>query len=94
MLRLISLFAIAALLQQCSYSQPNPVIIKTEKMDSIDKKPATPNPVYSTKDKSKVNLSESEWQKILPAEVYHVARQKGTERPWTSKFENFNEKGT
>ena len=37
-----------------------------------------------------VKLSEEEWQKILPADVYHIARQKGTERPWTSKF---NKKG-
>jgi len=59
-------------------------------MDSPDKK----NPVYSNNDTSKVNLSDEEWQKILPKDVYYIARQKGTERPWTSKFENFKETGT
>lgn len=52
------------------------------------------NPVYSKSDSSKVNLSEEEWKKILPSDVYYIARQKGTERPWTSKFEKFDEVGT
>lgn len=52
------------------------------------------NPVYSTTDTGKVALSEEEWKKILAPEVYYVARQKGTERPWTSKFEEFKEVGT
>ena len=33
-------------------------------------------------------------EKILSPEVYYVARQKGTERPWTSRFEKFSEIGT
>jgi peptide-methionine (R)-S-oxide reductase len=92
--RLIFFFTIAASMQQCSYSQSNSVNSKTENMDSSGKKPENVNPVYSTTDKSKVNLSDAEWQKILPAEVYYIARQKGTERPGTSKFEYFKEKGT
>jgi peptide-methionine (R)-S-oxide reductase len=56
--------------------------------------PKTGNPVYSKSDSSKVNLSEDEWKKILPSDVYYIARQKGTERPWTSKFEKFEEVGT
>lgn len=51
------------------------------------------NSVYSRSDKSKVNLSEAEWEKILPADVFYVARKKGTERPWSSKFEKFDETG-
>lgn len=52
------------------------------------------NPVYSRTDSAKVNISEEEWRKILPADVYVIARQKGTERPWTSKFEESKEVGT
>ncbi len=52
------------------------------------------NPVYSTTDSSKVVLKDDEWKKVLTAEQYYIARQKGTERPYTSKFENFKEKGT
>ncbi len=52
------------------------------------------NPVYSTTDTSKVNLSEEEWKKILSNEVFYIARLKGTERPWTSPFEKHKEIGT
>ena len=66
-------------------------------MDSTEKKSAvskSENPVYSKIDTAKVVIPEDEWKKILPQDVYYVARQKGTERPWTSKFEKFYEKGT
>ena len=52
------------------------------------------NPVYSRTDTSRVKISNEEWQKVLPEDVYYIARQKGTERPWTSKYENFKEVGT
>ena len=52
------------------------------------------NPVYSHHDSSKVNLSDEEWRKILPKDVYNVARMKGTERPWSSPIETSHEIGT
>jgi peptide-methionine (R)-S-oxide reductase len=52
------------------------------------------NPVYSTTNTDKVVLPEEEWKKILSPDVYYVARQKGTERPWTSEFEHSKEIGT
>ncbi|GAB3025857.1 peptide-methionine (R)-S-oxide reductase MsrB [Niabella terrae] len=52
------------------------------------------NPVYSRTDSATVKLSDDEWKKILPEEVYYIARQKGTERPWTSKYEHSKEIGT
>lgn len=52
------------------------------------------NPVYSKTNNTPVVLSNDDWKKILPSDVYYVARQKGTERPWTSKFEDFSEIGT
>jgi len=60
-------------------------------MDTVKK---TNNPVYSHSDASKVNLSNDEWKKLLPKDVYDVARLKGTEHPWTSKFEKSKEIGT
>jgi peptide-methionine (R)-S-oxide reductase len=59
-------------------------------MDSLKKS----NPVYSNSDTTKVSISEEEWKKILPQDVFYIARQKGTERPWSSKFENLKEIGT
>lgn len=97
MLKTVLLMLLAAGLQQCSYSQNNTSKEKpTTKMENTDKKPdaAQPaNPVYSNSDTSKVVLTEEEWKKILPKDVYYVARLKGTERPWSSKYENFYEKG-
>lgn len=52
------------------------------------------NPVYSRNDTSKVAIPNEEWKKLLPEDVYYIARKKGTERPWTSKYENFYETGT
>src|SRR5205085_654775 len=47
-----------------------------------------PFPLPAGPNKIKLNISN------IPADVYQIARMKGTERPWTSKFENFHEKGT
>jgi peptide-methionine (R)-S-oxide reductase len=94
--RYLVLVLLAAGLQQCSYSQSNAKTKKTT-MDSTENKSAmfkAENPVYSKTDTAKVVMPEDEWKKILPQDVYYVARQKGTERPWTSKFEKFSEKGT
>ena len=52
------------------------------------------NPVYSTTNTEKVVLTDEEWKKILTPEVYHIARQKGTERPGTSSFEHLDDIGT
>jgi peptide-methionine (R)-S-oxide reductase len=76
--------------QQCSYSQNNSTTNNSAKMDSTKKN----NPVYSNTDTAKVSISEEEWKKILPQDVFYIARQKGTERPWSSKFENLKEIGT
>ncbi len=75
----------------CGYSQ--------QQSDKIAKKTMTENkqennPVYNRSDSGKVSLPEQDWQKILSPEVYYISRQKGTERPWTSKYEGFDEKGT
>ena len=63
---------------------------KITNMDSIKKL----SPVFSTTDSAKVNISNDEWKKILPADVYNIAREKGTERAFTGKFWNHKEGGT
>ncbi|HEX8277547.1 MAG TPA: peptide-methionine (R)-S-oxide reductase MsrB [Segetibacter sp.] len=52
------------------------------------------DPISAKADTGNVGLSDEEYKKILPADVYYIARQKGTERPFTSKYENFKETGT
>ena len=88
-LRVITIFLLAGLFQQCTYSQ-NSSKSKKNKMDTTGKE----NPVYSNSDTSKVTISDAEWKKILPQDVFNIARLKGTERPWTSKYENFYDAGT
>lgn len=64
--------------------------INSVKMDSTQKN----NPYYNRSNDKKLTIAEEEWKKILTPEVYYVARQKGTERPWTSKYEKHSEIGT
>lgn len=52
------------------------------------------NPVYSKNDNKPVEISDEEWKNILPGDVYHIARENGTERPFTGKYNIHNEIGT
>lgn len=71
---------------QCTYSQNKP---NKEAMSTTQK-----NTIYSKTNKEKVNIDNEEWKKILPSEVYEIARKKGTEKPFTSKYETSKEIGT
>jgi peptide-methionine (R)-S-oxide reductase len=87
--RFILILLLPVVFTHCSYSQ-SALTKKTTKMDSTQNK----NPVFSKTDTKPVNMSDEEWRKILPADVYNIARQKGTERPWTSPYESSKEIGT
>ncbi|HXB08134.1 MAG TPA: peptide-methionine (R)-S-oxide reductase MsrB [Puia sp.] len=52
------------------------------------------NPVYSHTDPDPVNMTDEQWKKVLPRNIYDIARNKGTERPWTSPYEGSKEVGT
>lgn len=60
-------------------------------MKSINK---PENPYYSHTDTTRLNLTDTEWKKILPADVYEVSRHAATERPFTGKYWNADLKGT
>ncbi|HWR33168.1 MAG TPA: peptide-methionine (R)-S-oxide reductase MsrB [Chitinophagaceae bacterium] len=72
----------------CSSSQNNTSNKNNNTVDSAK------NNVYSKSDSTQVNLTEEEWKKILPQNIFYIARMKGTEKPWSSKLENFYEAGT
>jgi peptide-methionine (R)-S-oxide reductase len=62
-----------------------------QNMDANNK---TDNPVYCRSDQSAVQLTDEQWKKILPKNVYEIARNKGTERPYSSPLEDNHEIGT
>lgn len=41
----------------------------------------------------KIIKSDEEWKRILTPEQYKITRKKGTEQPFTGKYNNFKEKG-
>jgi peptide-methionine (R)-S-oxide reductase len=49
-----------------------------------------PHPYYSRTDTSKLALPDSVWKKVLPPEVYEVARHGKTERPFTGRYWNYD----
>ena len=85
-------FAIVSLLwvQSCGAQSNSSTQKSTRNMESNQSN----NPVYSRTDSSEVKITEGEWKKILSPDVYYIAREKGTERPWTSPIEHSKEVGT
>jgi peptide methionine sulfoxide reductase msrA/msrB len=59
---------------------------------SNDKKSG--NPYYSRTDQTKLNVSEAEWKRVLPPDLYEVSRNKATERAFTGKYWDYTGKGT
>lgn len=51
------------------------------------------NPYYSRTNTELLSIKNEEWIKILPREVYNVARCKGTEYSFTGKYWNFDGQG-
>ncbi len=70
------------ILAQCTNAQNN------SKMDHSN------NPYYSRTDTARLNVNDTEWKKILSREVYHIAREKGTEYAFSGKYWKTDEKGT
>lgn len=62
----------------------------TTTMDSAK----TENPFFSKTDTNKVEISNEEWKKVLPKDIYNIAREKGTERAFTGKYWDHKEGGT
>ena len=52
------------------------------------------NPYYSTTDTTHLTVANDVWKKILPGELYSVAREKNTEVAFTGKYWEKNPKGT
>ena len=88
---MIKPFYIAALLftviSACSFTSNKSKIstMDTEKKENLSS---------ISGDTGIINKPDSEWKKLLPEDVYHIAREKGTERPFTGKYYEHKEAGT
>ncbi len=49
---------------------------------------------YLKENENPADIKNDEWKKVLPKEVYHIAREKGTERAGTGKYYKHSEVGT
>ncbi len=65
--------------------EPKPEIMSDSKIQ---------NPFYSKTDSTKLALNNDDLKKVLPANVYEIAREKGTERAFTGKYWNSFDAGT
>jgi peptide-methionine (R)-S-oxide reductase len=74
---------ISIFLQSCTQSY------KTPKNVTMENSTAKNNPYYSRTDRTKLNITDAEWKKILNPDLYAVAREANTERPGTGKYNNF-----
>ncbi len=52
------------------------------------------NPYYSRTDTTHLHVSDVEWKKILPGDVYDIGREKGTEHPFSGKYYETDTRGT
>jgi peptide-methionine (R)-S-oxide reductase len=52
------------------------------------------NPYYSNTDTKPLKVTDAQWKRILPPDLYAVARKQDTEKPFTGKYWNSNAKGT
>ncbi|MFN3754408.1 bifunctional methionine sulfoxide reductase B/A protein [Flavobacterium sp.] len=72
--------------------QNNKTTTKTIAMENVISKPE--NPYYSNTDTSKLVLTDDQWKKVLPPDLYAVARQADTERAFTGTMWKSETKGT
>jgi peptide-methionine (R)-S-oxide reductase len=75
----------------CAQGNKKASSTKNNKMENPQ---PTQNPYYNPNNKETTVVPDSVWQKVLSPEVYYVSREKGTERPFTSPFEESKEVGT
>jgi peptide-methionine (R)-S-oxide reductase len=52
------------------------------------------NPYYSRTDTTRLDLPDEVWKKVLPPDLYAVARKGETERAFTGKYWNYEGLGT
>ena len=91
MKKIVFLILMILFLQQCAQKKVD--LTKQPEQKTMEDNTHKNNPYYSRTDKTKLNVSNEEWKKILPAEVYAISREANTEYPFTGKYNEFDELG-
>ena len=86
------LFSTALIASACGQAKQAPESKQTAASGEVISKPG--NPYYSNTDTKKLNLTDEQWKKVLPEDVYEVSRHAETERAFTGKYWDFEGKGT
>ena len=91
MKKLVFLILMTLFLQQCAQKKVD--LTKQPEQKTMEDNTHKNNPYYSRTDKTKLTVSNEEWKKILPAEVYAISREANTEYPFTGKYNEFDDLG-
>ena len=81
MKKIVFLILMILFLQQCAQKKVD--LTKQPEQKTMEDNTHKNNPYYSRTDKTKLTVSNEEWKKILPAEVYAISREANTEYPFT-----------
>lgn len=72
------------------------VVVSCQAQGDQKSKKADPsgNPYYSRTDTTVLHVSDAEWKRVLPHDVYQIARKKDTEYAFSGKYWDFEGIGT
>lgn len=89
----LSSILFSSLLTNCTQSQTTDQKAKAPEAKTVSNKFPDPQKV-SPNARFPMQLSESEWKEKLTPDQYNILRQRGTERPFSGKYNHFYKKGT
>ncbi len=83
-MKIFAAILFSLILQSCTQT------VQSQKKTIMQENNTKNNPYYSRTDKTKLNVPDSEWKKILSPDLYATAREAATERPGTGKYNKFD----
>ena len=89
----ISIMLLAFTITSCGFERSSEINQEKDSLTTKNKKSLVKTKEGENMDKPVIK-SEEEWKKELTPEQYKVLREKGTERAFTGKYDEFFEEGT